>query len=180
MRSTKILQQSTSWAGRLPHLCAINPSQRPATSSERSEKPPHGGQKSGIKVPTKVPPSSWLDFGARGNMLKFIGIASAVVLLAGCSSMPDRDRNTLIGAGVGAGIGAAVGSASGGPPGTLAGAAIGAVTGGVVGYIITPEACYFRNKRGEIWRVPCEDRRVRAAACFVGHGPDNLRQVPCS
>ena len=113
-------------------------------------------------------------------MLKFIGITSAAALLACCASMPDRDRNTLFGAGVGAGVGAAVGSASGGPAGTLAGAAIGAVTGGVVGHIITPEACYFRNKLGEIWQVPCEDRRVRAAACFVGHAPDNLRQVPCT
>ena len=113
-------------------------------------------------------------------MLKLIGIAAAALLLAGCASMPDRDRNTLIGAGVGAGVGAAVGSASGGPAGTLTGAAIGAVTGGVVGYIITPEACYFRNKRGEIWQVPCEDRRVRAAACFVGHAPYDLRQVSCT
>ena len=112
-------------------------------------------------------------------MFRIIGICSAAILLAGCGSMPDRDRNTLIGAGVGAGVGAAIGSASSGPAGTLAGAAIGAVTGGVVGYIITPEACYFRNKRGEIWQVPCEDRRVRAAACFVGHAPYDLRQVPC-
>ena len=110
-------------------------------------------------------------------MLKIISIASVVALLAGCGSMPDRDRNALIGAGVGAGVGAAIGSTSGN---LLTGAAIGAVTGGVVGYIITPEACYFRNRRGEIWQVPCEDRRVKVAACFVGHAPYDLRQVSCT
>ena len=110
-------------------------------------------------------------------MFRFIAIASVAVLLAGCGSTPDRDRNALIGAGVGAGIGAAIGSTSGN---LLTGVAIGAVTGGVVGYIITPEACYFRNSRGEIWQVPCEDRRIRAAACFVGHAPYDLRQVSCT
>jgi hypothetical protein len=110
-------------------------------------------------------------------MFRFIAIASMVVLLAGCGSMPDRDRNALIGAGVGAGVGAAIGSTHGN---LLAGIAIGAVTGGVIGYIVTPEACYFRNKLGEIWQVPCEDRRIRAAACFIGHAPYNLQQVSCT
>ena len=110
-------------------------------------------------------------------MFRFIAIASVVVLLAGCGSMPDRDRNALIGAGVGAGVGAAIGSTHGN---LLAGIAIGAVTGGVIGYIVTPEACYFRNNLGEIWQVPCEDRRIRAAACFIGHAPYNLQQVSCT
>ena len=112
-------------------------------------------------------------------MRVFIMAALVAVMLAGCAAMPDRDRNTLIGAGAGAGVGALVGSASGNPAGTLAGAAIGGATGAVVGYLVMPEGCYFRNKRGEIWQVPCEDRRIRTAACFVGRSLDDLKQVSC-
>ena len=100
-------------------------------------------------------------------------------VLSGCAAAPDQQRNALIGAGVGAGVGALVGSATGGPPGAWAGAAIGAATGGFIGYLIRPEGCYFRNSRGELWQVPCEEARTRAEACFVGRGPDGLEQVEC-
>jgi len=107
-----------------------------------------------------------------------IGLLAAAVL-SGCSSAPDRDRNVLVGAAAGAGVGALIGSASGGPAGMWAGAAIGAASGGVIGYFVTNNACYFRNKRGEVWQVACEDPRVRAEACFIGNGPNWLTQVDC-
>jgi len=112
-------------------------------------------------------------------MRVFIVVAFAAMMLSGCAAMPDRDRNTLIGAGVGAGVGALIGSAVGGPAGTAVGATIGGTTGGVVGYLIRPEGCYFRNKRGELWQVPCEDRVVRSEACFAGHRHGELQQVSC-
>ena len=105
--------------------------------------------------------------------------ALAATMLSGCAAMPDRDRNILIGTGVGAGVGALIGSASSGPPGAWAGAAIGAAAGGVVGSLIKDSACYIRNRRGEIWQVPCSDQRIRAEACFVGGSFGSLTEVPC-
>ena len=105
--------------------------------------------------------------------------ALAATMLSGCASMPDRDRNGLAGAAVGAGVGALIGSASAGPPGGWAGAAIGAAAGGVVGTLIKDNACYIRNRRGEIWQVPCEDQRIRATGCFVGGFSGTLNAVPC-
>lgn len=93
--------------------------------------------------------------------------------------MPDQDRNILAGATVGAGVGALIGSASGGPPGGWAGAAIGAAAGGAVGSLIKDNACYIRNRRGEIWQVPCEDQRIRATGCLVGSFSGTLNEVPC-
>jgi len=87
-------------------------------------------------------------------------VMAAALMLSGCAASPQRDRNALIGAGVGAGVGALIGSAAGGPPAMWAGAAIGAVTGGVVGSLVKDQACYYRNKRGELWQVPCDDPRV--------------------
>ena len=115
-----------------------------------------------------------------GQMLRFLVVALAAILLSGCASMPDRDRNILIGAGVGAGVGALIGSASGGPAGAGVGAAIGGASGGVIASLIRPEGCYIRNRRGELWQVPCHGRTVRASACFVGNEISGLRQVPCS
>jgi uncharacterized protein YcfJ len=114
-------------------------------------------------------------------MLGFPIVILAAIIVSGCAATPppDQTRNILIGAGVGAGVGAIIGSASGGPPGGWAGAAIGAATGGAVGSLVRPEACYMRNRRGEIWQVTCEDRRPMPEACFVGYSPDVLRQVPC-
>ena len=118
-------------------------------------------------------------FGLGGIMRGLIVGALAATMLSGCASMPDQDRTILAGATVGAGVGALIGSASGGPPGGWAGAAIGAAAGGVVGSLIKDNACYIRNRRGEIWRVPCTDQRVRAKACFVGTAPSTLTEVPC-
>jgi uncharacterized protein YcfJ len=103
----------------------------------------------------------------------------ATTMLAGCASMQDRDRNILLGAGTGAGVGALVGSATSGPAGVLVGAAVGAAAGGVLGSLIKPDACYIRNRQGEIWQVPCANQRVRAAACFVGSATGSLTEVPC-
>jgi len=106
-------------------------------------------------------------------------VAMAAIMLSGCASAPERDRNIMIGAGVGAGVGALIGSATGGPPGGWAGAAIGAVSGGVIGSLVRHEACYIRNRRGELWQVPCHDPRIRSEACFVGNSPGGLSEVPC-
>jgi uncharacterized protein YcfJ len=103
----------------------------------------------------------------------------AAITLAGCAASPERDRNMMIGAGVGAGVGALIGSASGGPPGMWAGAAVGAVSGGVVGSLVRREACYFRNRRGEVWQIPCDNTRMDADACFVGNSPANASRVAC-
>jgi uncharacterized protein YcfJ len=82
-------------------------------------------------------------------------VAITAIMLSGCASAPERDRNIVIGAGVGAGVGALVGSASGVPSGAWAGAAIGAVSGGVIGSLVRREVCYLQNRRGEPWQVPC-------------------------
>jgi hypothetical protein len=118
---------------------------------------------------------------AGAKMWRILVVAVAAIMVSGCGSMPERDRNTLIGIGPGAGVGALVGAgvASGGTA-IAAGAIIGGATGGAIGYLIRPEGCYFRNRRGEIWQVPCHDLRIRAHACFIGHGPDDLQEVPCS
>src|SRR5262249_117594 len=98
-------------------------------------------------------PSSGALFGTYkyrlmgGNMRGLIAVICTALLLAGCGSAPQEQRNALLGAAVGAGVGAAIGSATGN---TLAGAAVGGVVGGVVGYLIRPEGCYFRNNRGEL------------------------------
>jgi uncharacterized membrane protein len=113
-------------------------------------------------------------------MRGFLLVVLAAIMLSGCASAPERDRNMVIGAGIGAGVGALIGSASGGPPGGWAGAAIGAATGGTIGAMVGHQACYIRNKRGELWQVPCEDTRVRSEACFVGSAIGGLSQVPCS
>ena len=90
----------------------------------------------------------------------FVAICLAIVL-SGCAGAPPEQRNALIGATLGAGVGAAIGSVTGGPPGAWTGAAIGFAAGGLIGYIIRPEGCYFRNRRGELWQVPCEEARAR-------------------
>jgi hypothetical protein len=112
-------------------------------------------------------------------MRRLIAVVCAAIFLSGCAAAPPEQRNALIGAGVGAGVGALIGSAAGGPPAAWAGAAIGAAAGGLVGYLIRPEGCYFRNVRGELWQVPCEEARTRAEACFYGRGPDGIEQVEC-
>lgn len=113
-------------------------------------------------------------------MRGFIVAVCAATLLSGCGSTPDQTRNTLIGIGVGAGVGALVGSAvASGGSSILVGAAIGGATGGVIGSLIRPDACYFTNRRGELWQVPCGYRPVAAVACFYGKAPGALEQVDC-
>jgi len=104
----------------------------------------------------------------------------AATLLSGCGSMPDQQRNTLIGFGVGAGVGALVGSAVATGGGSIAaGAIIGGVTGATIGSLIKPDACYFTNRRGELWQIPCGYRPASAVACFYGRGPGSLEEVDC-
>lgn len=107
-------------------------------------------------------------------------VICAAILLSGCGAMPEQQRNTLIGIGVGAGVGALVGSAVATGPGAIAaGAVIGGATGGVIGSLIKPDACYFTNRRGELWQIPCGFRPPGAIACFYGKGPGAVEQVPC-
>ena len=91
-------------------------------------------------------------------MRGFLFVVLAAIMLSGCASAPERDRNMVIGAGIGAGIGALIGSASGGPPGGWAGAAIGGATGGTIGAMVGHQACYIRNKRGELWQRDLTER----------------------
>lgn len=105
---------------------------------------------------------------------------SAALLLSGCGSMPDRDRNMLLGFAAGAGAGALIASAVATGGGSIAaGAAIGGVTGGVIGSMIKPDACYFTNRRGELWQIPCGYHPVAATACYYGKGPYMLEHVEC-
>jgi hypothetical protein len=70
-------------------------------------------------------------------------VVAAVVGLAACSSMTDRQKHTATGAGVGAATGAAVGAATGGN------AATGAVVGGGVGAVA-----------GNVWRRHMQKKRA--------------------
>lgn len=113
-------------------------------------------------------------------MSKFIVVAVIAILLTGCAAMPDQQKRALVGAAVGAGVGALVGSAVATGPGAIAvGAVVGGTVGGIVAAYAKPLGCYVRNRRGELWQVPCEDTRVRSKACFVGHGPGALDRVYC-
>jgi len=105
-------------------------------------------------------------------MIKFLGIALAGVLLATPAVASDFDRQVFFGAVLGAGIGAA----AGGP----VGAAIGGASGGMVAFLIRPDGCFIRNRRGELWRVPCQGPIVRGvSACYVGNEVTGLRQIDC-
>jgi hypothetical protein len=114
-----------------------------------------------------------------GKMRGIVAVSLVVTMLAGCASVPQRDRNILAGAGIGAGVGALIGHASGGPPGAWAGAAIGAVSGGAIASLIPHDGCYIRNKQGEVWQVPCGDPRFQSEACFVEPAPNDSSQVAC-
>jgi hypothetical protein len=101
-------------------------------------------------------------------------------LLAGCASMPDQQKRALIGVGIGAGIGALVGSAVASGPGAIAvGAVVGSAAGGIIAAYAKPEGCFFRNKRGELWQVPCSYAPRGPAACFIGRAPDGLQKIDC-
>jgi hypothetical protein len=112
-------------------------------------------------------------------MRAFFGLVLAALLLSGCASMPDHQRNSILGAGIGAGVGALVGTATGaGPLAIAAGAVIGGATGGIIAAYAGPQGCFFRNRRGELWKVPCEDPRIKAEGCFMG-SPRSLQEVYC-
>jgi uncharacterized protein YcfJ len=110
-------------------------------------------------------------------MRLLLAVFSAAILLSGCASTPERDRNIAFGIGIGAGAGALIGSAAAGPTGVWPGAAIGAATGGLIGSLIKNEACYWRNKQGELWQVPCEGTNLKSRGCFIG--PDGATRGAC-
>ena len=104
----------------------------------------------------------------------------AATFLSGCGSMPYEQRNTLIGFGLGAGTGALVASAVATGGGSIAaGAIIGAATGATIGSLIKPDVCYFSNRRGELWQIPCGFRPASAVACFYGRGPGSVVEIEC-
>lgn len=112
-------------------------------------------------------------------MRRFLGVALATVVLTGSAAASDFDRQVFMGTLLGAGLGAAVGTA-GGPAGTWIGAAVGAGAGGAVAFLMRPDGCFIRNRRGELWQVPCRGAIVRgASACFVGNEVRGLQQVAC-
>ena len=112
-------------------------------------------------------------------MRRFLGVALATVVLTGSAAASDFDRQVFFGTLLGAGFGAAVGTA-GGPAGTAIGAAVGAGAGGAVAFLMRPDGCFIRNRRGELWQVPCRGPIVRgASACFVGSEVRGLQQVAC-
>lgn len=92
--------------------------------------------------------------------------ASSLFVLAGCSSMSERERGTAQGAGIGAVAGAVIGGATGGNAGR------GAVVGGAVGAVA-----------GNLWSKHLEDKRQKMAAATAGTGidvsrtPDNRLKV---
>jgi uncharacterized protein YcfJ len=101
-------------------------------------------------------------------MRKLMPVVIIGVLLSGCASTPERDRNIALGIAVGGGAGALIGSAAAGPTGVWPGAAIGAATGGLIGALVKDETCYIRNRRGETWQVACDEPRYKSQACFIG------------
>jgi hypothetical protein len=90
--------------------------------------------------------------------------------------MTEQDRRTWFGAGAGAGAGALIGSAAGGP---LVGAAVGGAVGGTIAYFIRPEGCFYRNRRGEFWQVPCEDKIIGRPTCYIGNDVKGYEPVDC-
>jgi hypothetical protein len=61
----------------------------------------------------------------------------------------------------------------------LVGAAVGGAVGGTIAYFIRPEGCFYRNRRGEFWQVPCEDKIVGRPACFIGNDVIGYEPVDC-
>lgn len=108
--------------------------------------------------------------------MRWLALIFIAGLLSGCANQVER--NTLTGAAIGAGVGALIGSASG-PGGTGIGAVVGGVAGGTIGYLVRPEGCFILNRRGEVWRVPCDGRRIAADACYMGNEIIGYRQVSC-
>lgn len=82
-----------------------------------------------------------------------LAVAISAVLIAGCSSMSERERGTAKGAAVGGAAGAVIGAATGGNTGR------GAVIGGAVGAIA-----------GNLWSKRMEDKREALARASAGTG----------
>ena len=87
-----------------------------------------------------------------------LALTLAATLLAGCSSMSERERGTAQGAAVGGAAGAVIGAATGGNVGC------GAVLGGAVGVIA-----------GKLWSKRMEDKREALARASAGTGIDVQR-----
>jgi hypothetical protein len=103
-------------------------------------------------------------------------IASLAVVLSGCGGMTERDTVILMGTSAGAGAGALIGTAAGGP---LLGAAVGGAVGGTIAYFIRPDGCFYRNRQGEFWQVPCEQKLIGRPACYIGNEMKGYEQVDC-
>jgi hypothetical protein len=110
--------------------------------------------------------------------MKLLCITSATFLLMGSASASDFERQVLFGASVGAGVGALIGLA-GGPAGAGVGAAIGGASGGVAAFLVRPDGCFIRNRRGELWQVPCRGRTLSGVSCYIGNEIGGLRQIAC-
>ena len=110
------------------------------------------------------------------------------ILLSGCAttyqgpaaSMSDYNRQVLTGVLAGAGAGALIASAAATGGGTIVVASVvGGTSGGVIASMIRPHHCYFVNRRGELWQIPCEHMPAVAQACFYGAGPGLLDPIDC-
>lgn len=91
----------------------------------------------------------------RNRFQRSVALASlaAVIGLAGCETMSEREKGTAQGAGIGAVAGAVIGAATGGSAGTSA--AIGAAVGAVA---------------GNLWSKNMEDKRKAMEAATAGTG----------
>jgi len=87
-----------------------------------------------------------------------LSILAAVVVLAGCESMSEREKGTAQGAAIGAAAGALIGAATGGSAGQSA------VIGGVVGAVA-----------GNMWSKNMEDKRKAMEAATAGTGIEVAR-----
>jgi outer membrane protein OmpA-like peptidoglycan-associated protein len=99
-------------------------------------------------------PSEFQEDAMHTTPFKLSAAALAAVLtLAGCENMSERQRGTAVGAGVGAGVGAVLSRGTGGNAGT------GAVIGGAIGAIA-----------GNVWSKRMEDKRRAMEQATQGTG----------
>ena len=84
--------------------------------------------------------------------------AAAMLLVAGCDTMSERQRGTAVGAGVGTAVGAVIGSTTGGKAGT------GAAVGGVLGAVV-----------GNVWSKRMQDKREAMERATQGTGIEVAR-----
>lgn len=75
-----------------------------------------------------------------------VAIATAAIVLSGCSSMTNTQKGVGIGAGAGAGIGAIIGNKAGNTAvGAIVGGAIGGAAGGLIGKKMDKQAAEIEN-----------------------------------